>query len=221
MVTILSWARCILNQPPLIQTADPPPATSRSKPHERLAADKVGEELAPDAGIWQIYLDEAKEYDDELVTGKNQNLDQMLLFASIFEPMDLAIFLPDSTEITISLLLMIAQSQQRLEQGDPRLTSAPIKLPRFSVSMLARWINGLWFISLALSLSAALIALLAKEWLAAYNTSRPRPPHTYALLRQARLVGLTKWRALHIIDLLPSVLHLSLLLFSVGLILYL
>lgn len=34
-------------------------------------------------------------------------------------------------------------------------------------------------------------------------------------------MGLTKWRALHIIDLLPSILHLSLLLFSFGLILYL
>lgn len=55
---------------------------SRPKPHERLAADKIGEELAPDAGIWQIYLDEAKEHDDELVDSKNENLDMMLLFVS-------------------------------------------------------------------------------------------------------------------------------------------
>ena len=65
----------------MIQVLDPTP-TNRIKPHERLAADKIGEELAPDAGIWQIYLDEAKEYDDELVTGRDENLNTMLLFVS-------------------------------------------------------------------------------------------------------------------------------------------
>ena len=55
---------------------------NRTKPHERLATDRIGEELAPDAGIWQIYLEEAKEHDDELVNGKNSNLDMMLLFVS-------------------------------------------------------------------------------------------------------------------------------------------
>ncbi|KAF8597699.1 hypothetical protein BDV93DRAFT_397728, partial [Ceratobasidium sp. AG-I] len=134
------------------------------------------------AGIWQIYLDEAREYDDELVAGKNENLDMMLLFAALFSAILTAFLIEsknllqqDSAEVTISLLLMIAQSQQRLEQGNPRLASDPIQPPRFSASMSARWINGLWFMSLALSLSAALIAMLAKEWLVAYNTARPRP----------------------------------------------
>lgn len=53
-----------------------------SKPHERLAADRIGEELAPDARIWKIYLDEVKEHNDELVDVKNKNLDMMLLFVS-------------------------------------------------------------------------------------------------------------------------------------------
>ena len=55
---------------------------SRPKPHERLAADKIGEELTPDAGIWQMYVEEAKEHDDELVAGKNKTLDTMLIFVS-------------------------------------------------------------------------------------------------------------------------------------------
>ncbi|KAF8594832.1 hypothetical protein BDV93DRAFT_393213, partial [Ceratobasidium sp. AG-I] len=205
-----------------------PLGASRSKPHERLTADKIGEELAPDAGIWQIYLDEAKEHDDELVDSKNKNLDMMLLFAALFSAI-LTAFLVESknllqqdpADVSIGLLLLIAQSQQRLEQGHPQPTLAPIQLPIFSASMSARWINGLWFLSLSLSLSAALVAMLAKEWLTAYNTTRPRSAYMYAYLRQSRFKVLFKWSALHIIDLLPSMLHLALLLFSFGLILYL
>lgn len=54
----------------------------RPKPHERLAADEIGKELAPDAGIWQLYMEEAKEHNNELVEWRNKNLDIMLLFVS-------------------------------------------------------------------------------------------------------------------------------------------
>ncbi|KAF8594232.1 hypothetical protein BDV93DRAFT_459413, partial [Ceratobasidium sp. AG-I] len=186
------------------------------------------EDLAPDAGIWQQYLEEAKEHDGELVKGQNDNLDMMLLFAALFSAI-LSAFLiesknmlqQDPADVSIALLLSIAQSQQRIEQGAPQLSSAPVELPSFSVSLSARWINGLWFFALALSLSAALIAMLAKEWLTAFTASRPRTAHAYTLLHQARLIGLTDWHALNIIDLLPSMLHLALLLFSLGLVLYL
>lgn len=127
----------------------------------------------------------------------------------------------DPADASLRLLLLIAQSQQRIEQGTTQHISDPIVLPSFSAPHSARWINGLWFVSLALSLSAALVALLAKEWIAAFTSSPPRPAYEYALLRQARLEGLTEWGALPIMDLLPSMLHLSLLLFSTGLIVYL
>ncbi|KAG8681348.1 hypothetical protein FRC09_017549 [Ceratobasidium sp. 395] len=52
------------------------------KPFERLAADKPGEELAPEGVIWQMYAEEAKEHDSELVESENNNLDMMLLFVS-------------------------------------------------------------------------------------------------------------------------------------------
>ncbi|KAG9122524.1 hypothetical protein FRC07_001058 [Ceratobasidium sp. 392] len=200
---------------------------SRPKPNERLAADKPGEELAPDAGIWQLYVEEAKEHDNELVDSRNKNLDVMLLFAALFSAIVTAFTVQSATllqenpaEITVTLLLAIAQSQQRIEQGTPQ-NSSPIERPAFSAPLSARWINGLWFTALALSLSAALVAMLAKEWLTEFVASRPRPPQTYALLHQTRLKGLEKWIALRIIDFLPSILHLSLLLFALGLAVYL
>ena len=76
-------------------------------------------------------------------------------------------------------------------------------------------------LSLSFSLSAALIAMLGKEWLIEYLASRPQPTHSHALLRQARLEGLEKWCALRIISLLPSLLHTLLFLFAIGLVIYL
>ncbi|KAF8600193.1 hypothetical protein BDV93DRAFT_429492, partial [Ceratobasidium sp. AG-I] len=187
-----------------------------------------GEELMPHASIWQVYLQEAKKFDEELVEGQNKNPDMILLFAALFSAIVTGFLIEskdllkqDSGDVTVTLLLLIAQSQQRIEQNAPRFNSPPIELPQFVAPLSARWINGLWFSSLALSLSAALVAMVAKGWLTAFTNSLPRSAYTYSILRQARLAGLDKWHAIPIIDLVFSMLHLSILLFSLGLILYL
>ncbi|KAG8742674.1 hypothetical protein FRC10_001030 [Ceratobasidium sp. 414] len=102
----------------------------------------------------------------------------------------------------------------------PTIQSPTISVP-YTPSAAARCVNGLWFAALALSLAAAMIAMLAKEWLAEFTSSKLRTPHEYALLRQARFENFTRWKALHIIDLLPTLLHASLLLFSIGVVVYL
>ncbi|KAF8601220.1 hypothetical protein BDV93DRAFT_446284, partial [Ceratobasidium sp. AG-I] len=194
-----------------------------------MAADKTGEELAHDATIWKLYLEEAEEHDQELVKSRHGSLDMLLLFAALFSAI-LTAFIIESKDLlqqnpadaSAALLLLVLQSQQRIELGIPSPVDTPLdELPTFIPSAAARWINGIWFTSLALSLSAALIAMLGKEWLTAYLASRPRPAHSHALLRQARLEGLEDWWALHIIALLPSLLHASLFLFSIGLVIYL
>ncbi|KAG9084060.1 hypothetical protein FS749_005528 [Ceratobasidium sp. UAMH 11750] len=202
-------------------------SSSRSTPYERLAAGKPGEELAPEGAIWQMYVEEAKEHDSELVESKNKNLDVMLLFAALFSAILTAFIIEskslleeDSGDLTVTMLLAIAQSQQRMEQGAPQVRP-PIERPSFSASISARWINGLWFTALTLSLASALVAMLAKEWLTAFTASRPRPALAHALLHQERLQGLIRWRALHLVDFLPTMLHLSLLLFFLGLAVYL
>ncbi|KAG8707449.1 hypothetical protein FRC08_000486, partial [Ceratobasidium sp. 394] len=200
--------------------------TSDLKPDERLTTEPPGEELAPGSSIWQIYVDEARQQDTEMIEEKNKNLDVMLLFAALFSAVLTAFLIEskkllqqDSTDLTATLLLAIAKSQQRMEQGTPQ-TMPPVEPPEFSSSLSARWINGLWFTALSLSLGAALVGMLAKEWLNAYIASRPRPPKSHALDHQARLRGLIRWRGLQLIDFLPTMLHLSLLFFSLGLVIY-
>lgn len=60
------------------------PNIGRRKANERLADDKIGEELAPDATVWELYQEEANEFDSELANGRGNNLDMMLLFVSQF-----------------------------------------------------------------------------------------------------------------------------------------
>ncbi|QRV75688.1 E3 ubiquitin-protein ligase listerin [Ceratobasidium sp. AG-Ba] len=202
----------------------------RPEAYERMAADTLGEELAQDATIWKLYLDEAAEHDLELVEGRHKSLDMLLLFAALFSAILTAFLIEsknllqlDPQDASVALLLQMVQSQHRIELGlaPPIGLELPVAVPEFTPTSASRWINAIWFISLGLSLSASLIAMLGKEWLTAFLASRPRPAHAHALLRQSRLEGLERWWALHIIALLPSLLHLSLLLFSVGLVIYL
>ncbi|KAL0948974.1 hypothetical protein HGRIS_009074 [Hohenbuehelia grisea] len=83
------------------------------------------------------------------------------------------------------------------------------------------WVNGLWFISLTLSLSTALLAVLFRQLLhqytaIAYGTSRER-----SHIRQLRYDGLMKWRVPIVISLLPILLQVALGLFLVGLVVFL
>ncbi|KAG8688013.1 hypothetical protein FRC11_006212 [Ceratobasidium sp. 423] len=195
-----------------------------------------------------MYVEEASEQDIELADVQNKNLDLMLLFvsstiysvqilndyrhehcqAALFSAI-LTAFLIESTKMlqqdpadtSAALLLFIAQSQRRMELGTPAQTLDIIDTAAFSPTLASRFINGLWFTALALSLSAALIAMLAKEWLAAYLANSVRPAYDRALARQTRYDGLITWKALPIISFLPTLLHLSLLLFSLGLVVYL
>ncbi len=83
------------------------------------------------------------------------------------------------------------------------------------------WVNGLWFISLTLSLSTALLAVLARQWLHQYTAITSGTSRDRSLIRQYRFDGLLKWRVLVLIGVLPVLLHIALGLFLVGLVIFL
>ncbi|KAF8597966.1 hypothetical protein BDV93DRAFT_610082 [Ceratobasidium sp. AG-I] len=199
------------------------PQHREASAYDQLAADKPGEELTPEATIWKLYVAEAKEYDNELVEREHRNIDVMLVFAALFSAI-LTAFLLDSKNLmradpADATTLLLTRIAQRLE--DPSAAFRPVEIPAFEPTVAAQWINGLWFASLGLSLAAALLAMMAKEWLTTFAASRPRPAHSFAIERQARLDALSSWGALQMIDHLPLFLHVALLLFSLGLMVYL
>lgn len=69
-----------------------------------------------------------------------------------------------------------------------------------------------------ISLSAALIAILAKQWLNYLHAGLSPIPATRARYRQFRIEGTQKWRLPAVISFIPIMLHISLLLFFVGLV---
>lgn len=82
------------------------------------------------------------------------------------------------------------------------------------------WVNGLWVVSLTLSLVVALFAVLVKQWLHHYMTLPSGTPGINSHTRQYRFMGLERWRVSVIIGLLPIIMHVSLGLFLSGLVLF-
>jgi hypothetical protein len=81
------------------------------------------------------------------------------------------------------------------------------------------WVNGLWFMSLVISLTCALLATLLQQWARRYlRVAYPRyNPHKRARIRAYYKHGVEKLHIPQTIELLPALLHISLFLFFAGL----
>ena len=81
------------------------------------------------------------------------------------------------------------------------------------------WVNGLWFLSLVISLTCALLATLLQHWARRYlRVAHPHyGPHKRARIRAFYKHGVEKLHIPWVIELLPTLLHLSLFLFFSGL----
>ncbi|KAL1677194.1 hypothetical protein EV122DRAFT_279317 [Schizophyllum commune] len=196
---------------------------------QKYAEDAYGEELGANARFWHVLLDEAQTYDADLVTGWRDTLDVLLVFTGLFSAVVTTFVVqssqalqPDYAQISVTLLAEMMALQRAWASGSSidDVPRSSLALDAVTASSLDYWCNGLWYTSLALSMSAALIAVLVKQWLLAYNSNVSGTPKHQALARQFRLIGVERWNVPLIVGLLPMLLHVSLLLFFVGLALY-
>ncbi|KAL1757541.1 hypothetical protein FB107DRAFT_209098 [Schizophyllum commune] len=180
---------------------------------QKYEEDDYGDELGSNARFWRVLLDEGQAYDAEMIEGWRDTLDVLLVFA----------LQPDYAAISVSLLAEIVSLQRALDSGTPSgsVPRSSLALDAITATALDYWCNAFWFISLALSLSAALMSVLIKQWLQAYSSNVSGTPRNQALVRQFRLIGVERWNVPLIVGILPMLLHISLLLFFVGLSLYL
>ncbi|KIY63835.1 hypothetical protein CYLTODRAFT_316486, partial [Cylindrobasidium torrendii FP15055 ss-10] len=192
-------------------------------------ADPHHHELDPEARVWRIYLEEARSFDQDIVIRASESLELLLVFAGLFSAV-LTTFVaqtsqslsPDAAaqsagallEIT---LLMRAMGSQTPVEDVPAFASTPSGATSNSIV----WVNGLWFVSLTLSLSIAIFAVLAKQWTRQYILPIPGSSRERCYIRQFRYNGLEKWYFTAIIGMLPILLHLSLILFLIGLVVFL
>ena len=96
--------------------------------------------------------------------------------------------------------------------------------PAFSPPLSAVWVNSLWFLSLAISLTSALLATLLHQWTRRYvSITQPAhcTPHKRARIRAFFANGVDKLHLPWVVETLPILLHLSLALFLAGLLIFL
>ncbi|EJD34342.1 hypothetical protein AURDEDRAFT_109327, partial [Auricularia subglabra TFB-10046 SS5] len=118
----------------------------------------------------------------------NKTLDVLLIFAGLFSAVSTAFLVeayktlqPDYSQYVATFLYSAAVAYNRSGSALPPLDAIASPRGSFQSTTVERWINGLWFISLAVSLLVALLSILVKQWLDEYRTrvSRSAPDHAY------------------------------------------
>ncbi|KAK0445312.1 uncharacterized protein EV420DRAFT_1768045 [Desarmillaria tabescens] len=199
---------------------------------QRYPEDPLGSECGPMARVWGIFLDECQEFDAGRLETLQDSVDVLLVFAGLFSAVVTTFVVQtsqslqaDYTKIS-SYLLYEAVSIQRAMATGVAVSSIPMSplnpTTTFVASTSDRWVNGLWFTSLSLSLVTALVAVLAKQWIRQHMlASSGTTPRDRARIRQFRYMGFEAWNVPAIIGILPSLLHISLTIFLVGLVVFL
>ncbi|KZV91432.1 hypothetical protein EXIGLDRAFT_792224 [Exidia glandulosa HHB12029] len=225
-------SHCTLGVPALTSAAAQEPAKGGLRPpvadtdfKEKYPPDReLGHELDDTARVWKVYRGEAIDHDDALLKTWNETVNILLTFAGLFSAAVTSFVAastddlkPDPNAYVANLLFTMGNATAGASPfahlpPPPSLDAAP--------TSLARVVNGFWYTSLFLSLAAALLCILVKQWLDEY-TARTRGsakhPRQWAQRRSFYFQGLNDWHVAAIISFLPLFLHLALFLFLAGL----
>ena len=144
---------------------------------------------------------------------------QAALFASFLSTFlieTLSLLQPDPLDAIQDILLY----QTLVMQNS---TSGPYVASVFSPPPYAVAVNALFFASLGVVLIAAFLCMLVKGWIRELDRKLRGIPDLQkrAVIKELREQGLVRWRLPDVITILPSLIHLSLVLFFIGLALYL
>ena len=117
---------------------------------------------------------------------------------------------------------ILSQISQQLSSIAPQISipsTPPPPFPPFKPSASDIRINAFWFMALTFSLTAALLAILVQQWVHDYMHifQRYSDPLKSARIRQYIYEGSDRWYMPIAAEAVPALLHVSLLLFFVGL----
>ncbi|OJT03915.1 hypothetical protein TRAPUB_5416 [Trametes pubescens] len=103
----------------------------------------------------------------------------------------------------------------------PSSTNCPNTDTAVPILRWAVWLNRLWFSGLILSLTAASIGLLSKQWLNEYSSGVFETSRHAARVRQYHLENIKAWHVDAVVDSIPVLLMISLVCFLAGLLIFL
>ncbi|KAH9168441.1 hypothetical protein EDB89DRAFT_2073872 [Lactarius sanguifluus] len=180
------------------------------------------------APLFSIYNEKAKERDKKMAESWKGDAEGILVFTGLFSAA-IAQLLGNSLQ-NLQLNPQDASNfyLARIYQLTPGSNASSIHLPddpdSFNPPKIAIWVNILWSLSLVISLTCALLATLLQQWARRYLriTQKRNDPRKRAQIRQLMRQALKKgFRLRWMVELLPTLLHISVFLFLVGFIAYL
>ncbi|KAJ7156316.1 hypothetical protein C8R46DRAFT_1004732 [Mycena filopes] len=182
---------------------------------------------AATAKLWAVYVSEAEKYDKALVATWRSDMDGMLIFAGLFSASLTAFIIEsyktlnaDSGDVSVILLAQISRQLAATMNG----SSISIPEPEVFVPTTASLVcNALWFISLGLSLSCALIATLLEQWARDFlhRADMRSSPVVRARVFSYLYYGMKRFNMHAVVELIPLLLHTSLAFFLAGLVAFL
>ncbi|KAJ7670013.1 hypothetical protein DFH06DRAFT_159848 [Mycena polygramma] len=197
---------------------------------EKLPADHDKDDPSHDAAaapMWAVYISEAEKYDRRLVESWKSDMEGILIFAGLFSA-SLTAFLIESYKTLVrdsgdSTAFFLSQISLQLAASANDSTYHVPPLPPFTPPTGSLVCNVLWFISLGLSLTCALIATLLEQWARDFlhRADTRSSPVIRARVFSFLYYGLKRFRMHTVVEIIPQLLHASLLLFFVGLVTFL
>ncbi|KAI0260311.1 hypothetical protein BC834DRAFT_901524 [Gloeopeniophorella convolvens] len=179
----------------------------------------------PSAKVWGIYVAKADKHDKMRAESWNGDTQGILVFTGLFSATVAAfliesykLLIPDPEDRIVSLLGQISQ-QLAANSSTTGITSTSSGTPFRQTSSSIR-INILWFMSLALSITCALIATLMQTWVRRYIQVTQQ--NNASVQKQARIRsyfyhGVEKFGLPTAVGVIPALLHISVFLFFAGL----
>ncbi|KAH9978304.1 hypothetical protein BJV74DRAFT_143291 [Russula compacta] len=199
---------------------DQPPST-QNQPSQ--GGSNFGDSSGP---LFSMYSKFAEEEDNKMTDRWTKDADGILIFTGLFSASVAALLavsiqdlIPNSQDISAFYLEKIFE-QLFLNVTPSSIPSTIPRPPPFSPPRYAIWVNSLWFLSLVISLTAALLATSLQQWARRYVrlTQPPRcSPEKRARMRAFFADGVDKLHIPWAVEGLPALLHLSLFLFFSGL----
>jgi hypothetical protein len=193
--------------------------------------------------LWSEYLEDVKAFDTGLTETWKEDANGVLTFVSpmllvpeyvavttcktaIFSA-TVATFIvesykllsPDSGAQTVFVLGQLSQQFAGFANGT---YVQPQTYPASPPSASVVWLNSIWLLSLMLSTTSALLATLTQQWARRYlQLPQMRSvPSDRARVRSYLFLGTVKYAMYHAAETAPTLLHLSVFLFNVGLVLF-
>ncbi|KAH9062328.1 hypothetical protein EDB87DRAFT_339146 [Lactarius vividus] len=201
-----------------VQATSAPPVTDAQR----------GENYGDSSGrLWTMYLTEAEKEDKEITENWKGDTEGILVFTGLFSATVASFIIESYKQLSLDsgtktnvLLAQISQQLANTSNGAPFTGVEAQNNQPFKPTASAVRVNVMWFLSLVLSLTCALSAVLMQQWARRYQelARRRGAPHKRARLRAYIFDGIKGFRMTRAIEAMPVLLHLSVFLFFAGLV---